>query len=272
MVPVATAGWWVRDTVVPTRAYVATVAPLATDDAVVTAVEKRLTQQTMEVISQSPGDQLPVAVRRRVARLVRVAVHRVVEDPAFAEAWRDSNKVAHDEVVAVLTGDSSAVRVGADSTVHVELTALGTEIRRALGEADVPLAASLPLAETSLPIGHTEDLVRARAVYGLLEQYGRMLPIAALVLIGVGLLLARRRMQALGWTAFTALSGLGVLAGGIVLGRLYYLRSLPSGISEAAATAVFDTVTADLRQGMIVAAVGALVLLLLSAVLGPRTT
>jgi hypothetical protein len=271
MVPVATVGWWLRDTVVPTTAYVETVAPLATDKAVVAAVEKRLTQQTMDTITRVSGDRMTGPVRGRVAGLVRLAVGRVVADPAFAAAWRTANRVAHDDVVAVLSGGSSAVEVGPDSTVYVELTVLGAQIRRQLGAAGVRFASSLPVPEASLPIGHTEDLVRARTGYSLLEEYGRLLPVATLVLIGLGLLVARRRMQALGWTAFVALGGLGVLAGGIVLGRIYYLQSLPSGISQGAATAVFDTVTAALRQDMIVVAAGALALLLLSAVLGRRT-
>ena len=38
MVPVATAGWWLRDTVVPQAAFVATDAPLASDEHVQDAV------------------------------------------------------------------------------------------------------------------------------------------------------------------------------------------------------------------------------------------
>lgn len=271
MVPVATVGWWVRDTVVPTQAYVATVAPLAQDDAVITAVEQRLTQQTIASITRVSGAQLPAALRERVTKLVRFAVDKIVEDPAFVTAWRASNVVAHDEVVAVLSGDTSSVRLGADSTVYVRLAPLGTEIRRQLAAAGVPFARSLPTFGADLPIGHTDDLVRARTGYDLLERYGRGLPVAALVLIALGLLVSRRRLQSLGWTAFVALGALGLLAAGMLVGRIYYLASLPSGISDAAGTAVFDTVTSDLREDIITVAIGALVLLVLSAVLGRKT-
>ena len=158
--------------------------------------------------------------------------------------------MAHDEVVSVLTGDTSAVRVGADSTVYVRLTSLGTEIRRQLDAAGVPFADSLPAFDTSLPIGHTDDLVRARTGYDLLHRDGRGLPVAGAAAHRSG---AAPRpptaWQALGWTAFGALGGLGLLAAGMVVGRLYYLTSLPSGISRAAGTAVFDTVTSDLARG-----------------------
>ncbi|CAN5556731.1 hypothetical protein BH10ACT10_BH10ACT10_11360 [soil metagenome] len=271
LVPVATVGWWVRDTVVPTRAYVATVGPLAQDDAVVAAVEQRLTEQTMASITRAASDTLPAALRERVTKLVRFAVDKLVEDPAFGTAWRTANVVAHDEVVAVLSGETSSVRAGADSTVYVRLGSLGTEIRRELTAAGVPFTRSLPAFEADLPIGHTDDLVRARAGYDLLERYGRGLPVAALALIALGLLVSRRRLQALGWTAFVALGALGLLAVGMLVGRIYYVASLPSGISDAAGTAVFDTMTADLREDIITVAIGALVLLVLSAVLGRKT-
>lgn len=85
MVPVATVGWWMRDTVVPTAAYVDTVAPLATNQAVVAAVEDRLVAQTMQSVDQVDQLSGPL-VRPRVEQLVRTAVRRVVRDPAFAEA------------------------------------------------------------------------------------------------------------------------------------------------------------------------------------------
>src|SRR5512141_2761195 len=128
LVPVATAGWWVRDTIVPTQAYVDTVAPLATNPAVVSAVEDRLVEQTMRAADHV--DQLNGVLRPRVRRLVGVAVQRVVEDPAFADAWRLSNRVAHEQLVAVLSGDSSAVSIRQDSTVDLQLATLATAVRK----------------------------------------------------------------------------------------------------------------------------------------------
>jgi hypothetical protein len=271
MVPVATVGWWVRDTVVPTDSYVATVAPLATNKAVVAAVEDRLVAQTMQSVDRV--DQLTgPLVRPRVERLVRTAVQRVVEDPAFAEAWRAANRVAHDQLVAVLSGDSSAVRVEKDSTVDLRLATLATAIRQELVDAGVPLADALPQVQATFPIGKAEDLARARQVYTLLDRWGRLLPLAALVLIAAGLLVARRRSRALAWTAVGSLLGLGVLAVGLVVGRFVYLDAIPSGISRPAASAVFDTVTASLRHDMVLVAVAALVALVAAYLLGRFTS
>lgn len=264
LVPVATAGWWARDTLVPTQAYVDTVAPLATNPAVVSAVEERLVEQTMRAADQV--DQLNGVLRPRVRRLVGVAVQRVVHDPAFADAWRVSNRVAHEQLVAVLSGDSSAVSVRQDSTVDLQLATPATAVRRELIDAGVPFAAALPQVQASLPIGHVHDLARAQQSYTLLDRWGRLLPLAALAVIGLGLLVARRRGRALAWTAVVSLLGLGALAVGLLAGRTYYLGALPSGISRPAAAAVFDTVTAGLRHDLLLVAVAALVTLVVAAV------
>jgi hypothetical protein len=273
MVPVATAGWWVRDTVVPTSSYVRTVAPLATDPVVVAAVDNRLVTETMQAVDQSvPGRVAAPALRARVRTLVRLAVRGVVEDPAFGRAWRASNAVAHDQVVAVLSGDNSSVSVGRDSTVSLELATLATAIRHRLIDAHVPFARALPVVRVSFPIGNVRDVARARRAYGLLDGWGRLLPLTALVLVGLGLLLARGRVRAIGWTAFASLAGMGLLAIAIVVGRTVYLGSLPGGIPKPAAAVVFDTITSGLRHDMVLVSIGALLLLVVTAALGRLAT
>lgn len=265
LVPVATAGWWARDAIVPTQGYVETVTPLATDPAVVSAVEDRLVARTMQQVDRSAG--LSTALRPRVRQLVRIAVQQVVGAPGFVDAWKRSNRVAHEELVDVLSGDSSAVRVRKDSTVDIRLGTLSTAVRQELVDAGVPFAAALPRIEASFPIGNTADLSRARQGYTLLDRWGRVLPPTALLLIALGLVPARRRGRALAWTAVVALLGLGFLAVGLVVGRAYYLSVVPSDLSRPAASAVFDTVTAGLRHDLLVVAVAAMLALVAGVVL-----
>ena len=113
LVPVTVATTWLRSDVVATTGYVDTVAPLASDAAVVRAVEDRLVTATMRRLTASPRwDDLPGAVRAQARGLVSAAVVRVVEDPAFADAWVAANRVTHRELVGVLSGDSGTVSAG----------------------------------------------------------------------------------------------------------------------------------------------------------------
>jgi hypothetical protein len=265
LVPVATAGWWLQETVVPADGYVDTVAPLATDPAVVTEVEKRLTEQTMNSVDRITG--VPAAVRPVIRTGVRAVVARIVEDPSFADAWRASNRAAHRELVAALSGDSSVVSTGQGDAVELRLDTVSTRIKQELVAAGVPFAQAIPRVEASFPIGNTDDLARARLGYTVLDRFGRLPAVAAVLLIALGVACARRRGRALAWTAVVALLGLGVLAVGIAVGRLVYLGSLPSSVSSDAATAVFDTVTAGLRRDVLLVAIASLIALIGGVVL-----
>jgi hypothetical protein len=266
LVPVATAGWWARETIVPAQAYVDTVAPLAKDPAITKAIETQVADQTMTAVrKQAP--QLPVPLRSRLEPLVRGVVHRAVHTPAFAQAWRQANRTAHRQLVAVLTGRSSAVENGPGSTVEIRLSPFTRALQQGLSHAGVPFASQLQLPDTgaAIPIGSAQNLERAQGGYQFLARWGRWLPVLALVLIVVGLLVARRRASALAWTAVVVLLGLGALALALFLGRGQYLDALPSSIPSSAGKAFFDTVTSGLRHDIEVVAIGSAVVLIVSA-------
>ena len=252
MVPVATAGWWLRDTVVPQAAYVETVAPLASDDDVQAAVSKKLAAETMDSLGT-----LPDAVADRVEPLVRKAARVVVASPAFAEAWEDANRAAHKQLVGALAGESDSIKADG-STVELRLGPLADAVLEEVEKAGIPLGAAVPRTDTAYPIGDTEDLARARTAYNLLDDYGRVLPFVAGALLLLGLVLARQRAAALTLAAVTSLLGLGVLWLGLGVARSTYLDNLPAAVPEAAGRAYFDIVTAGLEQsiGYVAAAAG----------------
>lgn len=251
MVPASTAGWWLRDTVVPRSAYVDTVAPLASDPDVQDAVRAKLLRETTDSLGTVPG---PVA--DRVEELVRRATTVVVEGPAFEEAWKESNRAAHKQIVGALSGESSAVGVEAGSTVELRLGPLGAAVREEVDKAGIPFGGTIPQTDTTYPLGTTDDLGRAQTAFRLLKEYGRGLPVATAVLLVLGLALARRRGPALAGTAVVALLGLGGLWLALTSGRAAYLDALPAAVPEAAGRAYFDVLTADLYTLMGYVAIG----------------
>jgi len=254
MVPVATAGWWLRDTVVPQSAYVDTVAPLASDERVQDAVADLLVTRTMDAM-----EGLDPGVADRLEPLVRRAAGVVVAGPAFEQAWREANRAAHEEIVGALEGDSGSVRADEGSVVELRLGPLAAAVRKEIDSSGLPLGVVIPRTDASYPVGDTADLARARTAYGLLHDYGRSLPFVAGVLLLLGLALARQRAPALALTALTSLAGLGVLWLLVALGRGSYLDSLPAGVPEPAGRAYYDTVTAGLEQSILYVAVAAAV-------------
>lgn len=263
MVPTATAGWWLRDTVVPQAAYVDTVAPLASDEDVQDAVRAKLLRETTDSLGA-----LPPALAEQVEPLVERATTVVVRSPAFEEAWRESNRVAHRQIVGALTGESDSVGVRSGDTVELRLGPLTAAVREQVDKAGLPLSGAIPRTDTTYPIGNTEELGRAQTAFGLFKDYGRALPAVAAVLILLGLVLARRRGPALAGTAFVALVGLGLLWLGLGVGREAYLAELPPEVPEAAGAAYFDILTADLRTLIGYVAAGAAAAAVLGVAVG----
>jgi hypothetical protein len=210
------------------------------------------------------------SVEARLRVLVRRAVTAVVTSPRFVTVWRSANGAAHEQVLAALRGDPSALRVGPDATVDVRLAPLSGTLRHALARAGVPFASLLPRLDTTYPLGTVRDLHRARRAYAALDAGSVLLPAVTVVLLGLGLLVASRRRRALGWTAVLALLGLGLTFLAVLVARGLYVHAVPTGLSAAADRAVFDTVTAGLRHDLLVVGIAAVVLLGL-AVLLPRT-
>jgi hypothetical protein len=256
MVPVSTAGWWLRDTVVPRNAYVDTVTPLAQDPDVQDAVRAKLVKETTDSLGV-----VPPAIADQVEPLVRRAAASVVEGPAFERAWKESNRAAHEQLVGALSGETDSVGVRAGSTVELRLGPLSAAVREEVDRAGLPFGGAIPETDTTYPIGSTDDLGRTQSAFRLFKDYGRGLPVVTAVLLVLGLALARRRGSALAGAAVVALLGLGALWLALGTARERYLSALPPAVPEAAGGAYFDVLTESLYSLMTVVAAGSAVAL-----------
>lgn len=281
LVPVSASAWWVRDTVTSTEGYVNTVAPLATDPEVVAAMERRLTDRVMllldnqhilirasealktegvpAVLADSLG-LLAEPLRDRAEKLVTRVVHRLLTDPAFAEAWIAANEVAHDELIAVLSGDTDVVLVSGDSTVSIRIVTLTNSIKLALVDAGLPFAERIPTVEASFPIAQVDDLTKAQRAYDVLDRVGHWLPWLTIGLFALGVGLARKRRRAVLAVSAAAIASLVLLILGIAAGRHFLVGHLPPTASQPAASAAYDILVAQLRH--LIRGVGVVILLM----------
>src|SRR3954469_4863498 len=289
LVPLAVTASWLRTTVTDTDSYVATVTPLATDPAVTALVVKRATDPTMTAITdQKPAHRaidgleangLPPAAGRalgllvapltdQVEQVVRRAVTKVVTSDRFPTAWATANRVAHTQLIDLLSGSSTGALVDNGTSVSIDIGNLVTPIEQRLTAAGVPLVDKLPPITASVPILPSEDVRTARSAYSGLRVGGVALPILALVLLVGGLALARHRRRAL------VRAGLGVAVGcvllllGLALARSRVASGVPPD-SSAAAVAITDTVIADLRGLVRVVVAVALAVVLVAVLAGP---
>jgi hypothetical protein len=144
LAPLAGVAVWARNQVTNTDRYVATVAPLASDPAIQNAVADKITAQvftyidieglttqvldvlTSQGLAPRLGDQLrglAVPIDDGVESFTRTQVGEVVQSQAFADAWVQANRAAHEELVKALTGEGSGAITVENDTVTLNMAA-----------------------------------------------------------------------------------------------------------------------------------------------------
>ncbi|GAA1971150.1 hypothetical protein [Kitasatospora viridis] len=278
LTPVSVVAVWARSQLTDTDRYLATVAPLARDPAVQSAVTNAVTDQLVQYLPvDSLLNQLPVAdhpligpllnalggtLTDGIAGFVRGQVAGVVSSDAFAGLWLQANRAAHDTLDKALTGEGGgAVRV-TGNTVTLDLAPLVDQVKAQLVSNGLGLAAKIPTVHTQYVLITSDQIGKVRTLLRLLQLAGFWLPVVTVLLAAGGVLAAGRRRRALVTTALAMAAGAGALGIGLDLFRPIYLDRLPAGVDQAAAGAVYDALARYLHAGVrLLLVLGALVAL-----------
>jgi hypothetical protein len=272
LAPLSVVAIWTRNQVTNTDRYVATVSPLASDPAIQAAIADQITAQVFtyidvqglttqavdaltdqglrpEVATQLRAFAVPIA--NGVQSFTRSQVGKVVESDAFADAWVQANRVAHAELVAALTGEGGGSVTVENDTVSLNLAAFIETVKARLVEAGFSVAARIPQVNASFVLFQSEDITRARSAFNLLNTLGIWLPILALVLLGIGVYVAKDHRRALVGAALGVAAGMVVLALGLAVFRSIYLDAVPASVlPHDAAAVLYDTIVRFLRLGL----------------------
>jgi hypothetical protein len=294
LAPLAVVSSWVDTQLSDTDRYVETVAPLAREPAVQAAIADgtaealvtrlqidRVLDQTIEslVARLDPppvvADQLrdlAGAMSGGIRSFVETRIDRVVRTEQFARAWGRVNRVVHQQLVQVLSGEEGAVVVQGES-VRLPLGPFIDLAKQDLAEAGFTRAAKVPTGNPSVEIAAADDLAAAQRTYSVLKALGVVLPVLSVGFLGCAVAVARRRRRML-LTAGVAVAGAMVLlAFALVVVRAAYLRSIPpDGLALDAAGVMFDTVSRFLREAVWAFAVVGLVVAVGAFVAGPSGT
>jgi hypothetical protein len=167
--------------------YVQAVTPVADDP----AVRRELSTRITDVINDKlgPGDlQLPAAAREAVG----TAVSKVVESEGFRTAWATLNKTGQPQVVAMLRGEPSSLRIE-DDMVVLDVGVVMDQVKARLAADGVSAARFLPDIDVSVRVFSRPAIRRAIPAFDLFENLSLALPIAALALIALGVAISRGR-------------------------------------------------------------------------------
>jgi hypothetical protein len=260
-----------------TDQYVDTVAPLATDPAVQSAVVERVTDEIVTAIDvpklldeaagavdleRAPAlaNLLAAPVGSALESFVHSKVDEFVHSAQFPALWTDLNRVAHNQVDAVLTGQGTDVVSTEGTDIVVDLGPVVTAVKDRLVARGLSIAGRVPDVSIPFTVADVEQLPKIQRGVRLLDTAAFWLPLVAIVLLGLAVWLAPdpRRGLIVGCLLIAVLSAIMLLANQRV--RVKYSdqlaergRSVPAGLS------VYDTVLRFLLDGLGVICVVALV-------------
>jgi hypothetical protein len=272
LAPLSVVAVWARNQVTNTDRYVATVAPLAEDPAIQNAIADQITAQvftyidvrglTNEVVDALATRGLPprladqlqaltVPIASGVEGFTRTQVGKVVQSQAFADAWVQANRVAHDELVKALTGEGGGAITVEDNRVSVNMAPFIQTVKQQLTAAGFTLAARIPEVNASFTLFQSDSITRARSAFNLLNTLGVWLPVIVLILIVLGVYVAGDHRRALVGAGLGVALGMLVLALGLAIFRSIYLNGVPADVlPHDAAAVLYDTIVRFLRAGL----------------------
>jgi len=291
LAPVAVVGSWARGLVVDGDRYVDTVAPIADDPLVQSAIENRVTTAIvtaldLESVTTQATDalanlNLPPVVSTGIQSLqgplldaitgfVHKQVVKIISSDAFTTTWTEANRTAHEQIVATLRGDPDAIaQISSTGELTLDLTPIIEQVKASLVDAGFTLAGRIPTVTVTLPIASSADLVRLQNAYRAIDFLGQLLPWLSLGLLAVGVIAAQRRSRALVVAGLSLAGAMALLALALAIGRSFYASSLPPTVQRPdVAVAIYDQFVSLLRIELRVGLVLGLLVAIIAFVAG----
>ena len=269
LAPVAGVAVWVNNQVSDTDRFVRTMSPLVRDPDVQNALTNRLTATVFQYVDvQSIADDgvdalaaqgLPQQLVDRLETLtptltsavtgfVRDRIAELVASPAFAAVWNEAIRVAHRQLDTILSGNSEGVVVRGDA-VLLDLAPFIDLAKQRLSDAGLTVVDQVPEVHPTVEVAKADTLVRAQSAYSTLDNVASVLPWIVLLLLAVGIYLARNRFRALVGSGLGLALAMVVLGAGLLVARALLVDAVPARAAPATASG-FDIVVHYLRIGL----------------------
>jgi hypothetical protein len=293
LAPLSVIGVWSANQVSNTNRYIENIEPLIHNPAIQNSLADNITNQITSHLNitgytnqaaalltskglnrvgtllQSFGPSIASAV----SGYIHGQVLKLVSSPQFASTWIQVNTVAHAEMVKALSGQGGGAVKVSNGQVVIDLAPFINVVKQALVARGFTLINSLPPIHPTLALFSSRDLTKAQTLYRLINDLKIVLPILALLLIAVGVYLARNHRRALIGAGLGFAASMLVLGAGLAIFRSIYLNSVPSSVlSSDAAAALFDTFVRFIKDALRTLLVVGLVVAAAAFFTGPSVT
>ena len=293
LAPLSVVSVWTANQVSDTSRYVANMTPLVHDPAIQNALTDKITAQitthlnVTSYVDAAAGqlssnglsragtalNSFAPSIASAVDGFIHTQVHKVVTSAAFANLWVRLNTVAHAQVVKVLSGQGSSSVTVKNGQVTISLGPLIDRAKQRLAARGLTIVDKLPPINPTFPLFSAKYLVKAQTGYRVLNDLKIVLPLATLLLFGVGIYVAPRHRRALIGAGLGLAVSMFALAAGLLIFRGSYLNGVPSSKLPAdAAAALFDTLVRFIRAGLRTLLVVGLVFARAAFLTGPSVT
>ena len=294
LAPVSVLGVWSANQVSDTSRYIANIEPLVHDPAIQNALTDKITIQiTSRLNVAGVTDQAATLLANKglprvgtllktfapqiasaVAGYIHSTVHKIVTSPQFANVWIQVNTVAHQQVVQVLSGQGGGGAIStSNGQVVLDLGPFINIVKQDLVKRGFTLVNKLPPIHPSFVLFQSKNLVKAQTGYRLINDLKIVLPILTLLLLGLGVYVARGHRRALIGAGLGLAASMLVLGAGLLIFRGIYLSHVPeSTLPSDAAAAMFDTFVRFIKTGLRTILVLGLVVAAAAFLTGPSVT
>ncbi len=194
LVPLSAVAIWTHNQLTNTDRYVETVSPLAENadvqQVVAAAVVNAIFTGNIEkrVASALPKRAQPLAapIASAAKSYATDVTEKLLASQQFSDLWDAANRRAHNQLVALLTDDSSkapgAVNIK-DGKVTLDLTKVITQVQGKLVDAGLSFLknVNVPPVSRTITIIDTEGLAEARSYVSILDTLAWVLPVLGIL-------------------------------------------------------------------------------------------
>ncbi|MDX2378151.1 MAG: hypothetical protein QNM02_00145, partial [Acidimicrobiia bacterium] len=273
---------WTSNTVLDTDSYVETVAPLAQNEDIQEALSFRVSVIILDAIDfrQQAEDALPsragflaAPIESGVRILVQDVVDELVSTQAFERLWEDVNRLGHENVVAVLTGEGNDTLDTANGKVVVRLGPITEEVLNRLDEilgTDLKNAIPDERLDGEFVLVESDELANLQDEISLFDRLSWLIPILTIALLAASVIISRPRRLAFGRLGIAIVVPMTISLLLYDWIRSQYVGALPDDTHNPdAAAAFFDITTRFVPRDMRVLLVLGIVILFLTWLFGP---
>jgi hypothetical protein len=294
LAPLSVTSVWASSVLSDTDRYVETVAPIAQDPGVQSALADQvtaaimqnldvegLTTRALDTLAQVKDmpprvaralPALAVPLTKGIESFTRTQAGNLMASPQFEKVWAEVNRIAHEQIVKLLEGNEGGAVSAQGDDITLNLKPIIQAVKTRLVDQGFALAGNIPEVDKSFVLVQSDGITKAQRFYVILNNLGAWLPFIALFLFIGGVFLARNRRSALLKGAIGVTVAMVALGLGLTLTRSLYVETTPADIlSAGTAGNVFDTLVRFLRTGLRAVAVLGLVVALAAFLTGPST-